>query len=92
VALRGRDLETFSRDRMAPSNPRAVLHSLIGLALALLLVGVVSGTILRHVVQILPIVIAAAVLLRRRNLGLRRAQRKVRTTVTHYDMPPLTPR
>ncbi len=38
---------------------------LIGLALALLLVGVASGTILRHVVQIVPIV-AVLIVLRRR--------------------------
>jgi hypothetical protein len=38
---------------------------LIGLAAALLLVGVVSGTLLRHVVQILPIV-AALLLVRTR--------------------------
>ena len=35
---------------------------LIGLALALLLVGVVSGTFLRHVVQILPIVLVLIIL------------------------------
>jgi hypothetical protein len=40
---------------------------LVGLALALLLVGVVSGTILRHVVQIAPIVLALA--LARRSPG-----------------------
>jgi hypothetical protein len=38
---------------------------LIVLALALLLVGVVSGTLLRHIVQIVPIVVALAVLARR---------------------------
>jgi hypothetical protein len=54
---------------MAPSSPRVVLRSLIGLALALLLVGVVSRTILRHIVQILPIVVAAGVLMRRPALG-----------------------
>jgi len=43
---------------------RVVLACLIGLGLALLLVGVVSGTLLRHVIQILPIGLAAAVLVR----------------------------
>ena len=43
---------------------RMVKGSLIGLALALLLVGVVSGTFLRHVVQILPIILALLVLQR----------------------------
>lgn len=54
---------------MPASSSRAVLRSLIGLVLALLLVGAVSGTLLRHVVQILPIAVAAAVLLRRPALG-----------------------
>lgn len=42
---------------------------LVGLMLALLVVGVVSGTVLRHVVQIAPIILAAAVLARRPNQG-----------------------
>jgi len=50
---------------MAASRHRLVLPCLVGLGLALLLVGVVSGTLLRHVVQITPIM-AAAVLLARR--------------------------
>lgn len=37
---------------------RAVAVSLAGLSLALLFVGVVSGTVLRHLVQIVPIVAA----------------------------------
>jgi hypothetical protein len=49
---------------MAVSNHRVVLICLVGLGLALLLVGVVSGTLLRHVVQITPILIAAALLSR----------------------------
>ena len=49
---------------MVSSAQRAVLISLTGLTLALLLVGVVSGTILRHIVQVLPIVVAAGVLSR----------------------------
>lgn len=50
---------------MANSNERVVLGSLVGLALALLVVGVVSGTLLRHVIQIVPII--AAILLFRRH-------------------------
>ena len=50
---------------MASSGQRFVLGCLIGLAIALLLVGVVSGTFLRHIVQILPIVVVASVLTRR---------------------------
>jgi hypothetical protein len=42
-----------------------VAGCLIGLAAALLLVGVVSGTLLRHVVQILPIAVAFVVVRRR---------------------------
>jgi hypothetical protein len=42
-----------------------VAGCLIGLAAALLLVGVVSGTLLRHVVQILPIALAFVVVRRR---------------------------
>jgi hypothetical protein len=38
---------------------------LIGLAAALLLVGVVSGTLLRHVVQILPILVVLIIMRRR---------------------------
>jgi Flp pilus assembly protein TadB len=41
---------------MESSAKRIVLSCLIGLALALLLVGVVSGTVLRHIVQIVPII------------------------------------
>jgi hypothetical protein len=43
---------------------RRVWISLTGLALALLLVGVVSGTLLRHVVQIIPLIVAAVLLKR----------------------------
>jgi hypothetical protein len=50
---------------MNSSAKPVVLRCLVGLALALLLVGIVSGTLLRHVVQILPIVAATAVLVRR---------------------------
>jgi hypothetical protein len=41
-----------------------VLACLVGLAVALLLVGVVSGTLLRHAVQIVPIVLALIVVRR----------------------------
>ena len=37
----------------------------MGLGVSLLLVGVVSGTVLRHVVQVAPIVMAAVLLVRR---------------------------
>ena len=49
---------------MPISRLRVVQACLIGLAGALLIVGVVSGTLLRHVIQILPVGLAAAVLLR----------------------------
>jgi hypothetical protein len=54
---------------MEPPAKQVVLRCLIGLALALLLVGVVSRTFLRHVVQILPTVLAAGVLARRPDWG-----------------------
>jgi len=54
---------------MVTSNHRGVLACLVGLALALLLVGVVSGTLLRHMAQVTPIVMAAALLSRRPALG-----------------------
>lgn len=54
---------------MGFSQQRVVLWCLIGLAIALLFVGVVSGTFLRHIVQILPITIAAGVLSRRSDWG-----------------------
>ncbi|MEO5741366.1 MAG: hypothetical protein ABIS29_12305 [Vicinamibacterales bacterium] len=46
-----------------------MLICLIGLGAALLLVGVVSGTVLRHVIQIVPIAAAAGVLARRPDWG-----------------------
>lgn len=54
---------------MESSAKRVVLTCLIGLALALLLVGVVSGTFLRHSVQIVPILVATGVLARRPDWG-----------------------
>ena len=54
---------------MTISSHRIVLTCLVGLGLALLLVGVVSGTLLRHVVQVTPIVIAAALVVRRPEWG-----------------------
>lgn len=54
---------------MAYSSQRVVLSSLLGLAIALLVVGLVSGTFLRHVVQTLPIIAAAGVLARRPDWG-----------------------
>ena len=50
-------------------SPRVILVCLTGLTLALLLVGVVSGTVLRHIVQVLPICIAAGVSVRRTAWG-----------------------
>jgi hypothetical protein len=50
---------------MANSTERVVLGSLVGLALALLVVGVVSGTLLRHVIQIVPIIAAILLFWRR---------------------------
>ena len=48
---------------------RWVVGCLIGLALALLLVGLVSGTVLRHIVQIVPILVVLAVVRRRPDWG-----------------------
>ena len=50
---------------MDSSATRIVRICLVGLAVSLLLVGIVSGTLLRHVVQILPIAAAFALLSRR---------------------------
>ena len=57
--------DTLATERIDSSARSIVRGCLIGLALALLLVGVVSGTLLRHIVQILPIVAALALLTRR---------------------------
>lgn len=54
---------------MVSSGQRVVLGCLIGVAIALLLVGVMSGTFLRHIAQILPIILAAGVLTRRPDWG-----------------------
>ena len=51
--------------RVNSSGRNIVRACLIGLALALLLVGVVSGTLLRHSVQIVPIAAALGLLTRR---------------------------
>lgn len=48
---------------------RLVVGCLIGLALVLLLVGLVSGTVLRHIVQIMPIMVVLAVVRRRPDWG-----------------------
>jgi hypothetical protein len=45
--------------------PRPIVNSLVGLAVALIVVGAVSGTIVRHVVQIAPIVLLLATFGRR---------------------------
>ena len=54
---------------MAISSHRIVLTCLVGLGVALLLVGIVSGTVLRHVVQVAPIVMVAVLLVRRPEWG-----------------------
>lgn len=54
---------------MAVSRETVVLGCLGGLALSLLLVGVASATLLRHVIQILPIVVAMALLSKRADYG-----------------------
>ena len=54
---------------MAATEQRTVRSCFIGLAVALLLVGVVSGTVLRHLVQIVPILIGLALLARRPDWG-----------------------
>ena len=48
---------------------RLVAGCLFGLAVALLLVGLVSGTVLRHIVQIVPILAVLALLRRRPDWG-----------------------
>ena len=59
--------EADLRSRRASRN--AIVGSFVGLALALLVVGVVSGTLLRHIVQIVPIGIGLGVLVRWPNRG-----------------------
>lgn len=54
---------------MQSTEQRIVRGCLIGLALALLLVGVVSGTVLRHIVQVVPIMVGLVLLARRPDLG-----------------------
>jgi hypothetical protein len=51
------------------SHQRIVAACLIGLGAALLLVGIVSGTLLRHIVQIIPTVLALVLVIRRPNVG-----------------------
>src|SRR5262245_53607037 len=51
------------------ATPRLLRNCLIGLALALLLVGAVSGTFLRHIVQIVPIIVALGLSTRRPDWG-----------------------
>ena len=50
---------------MTNSRPAALAVPLGGLVVALLVVGVVSGTVLRHVVQVVPALLASAVVVRR---------------------------
>jgi hypothetical protein len=47
-----------------PTAHRTVVACLIGISLSLLVVGVVSDTLIRHVIQITPLVLAAALLAR----------------------------
>lgn len=49
--------------------PPAMTVALGGLAVALMVVGIVSGTVLRHVVQIVPILLASIVVRRRPAIG-----------------------
>ena len=51
------------------SDAAALIACLGGLAMALMVVGVVSGTVLRHVVQIVPAILAAVVIWRRQAAG-----------------------
>src|SRR5689334_19644652 len=49
-------------DRLAAmTDDNVLMGALIGVAVALLLVGVVSGTIIRHVIQVAPVVLAALI-------------------------------
>lgn len=48
---------------------RPLAGCLAGLAIALIVVGLVSGTILRHIVQIVPVVTAGIVVIRRPAIG-----------------------
>lgn len=54
---------------MASTEQRIVRGCFIGLAVALLVVGVVSGTVLRHVVQIVPVLLGLTLLARRADLA-----------------------
>lgn len=54
---------------MTSSAKQLVAGCLIGLGLALMLVGAVSGTVLRHMTQILPICVALGVVSRRPEWG-----------------------
>lgn len=51
------------------SNQRIVLVCLAGLGLALLLVGITSGTLLRHIVQLVPTVVALVLVMHRPSVG-----------------------
>lgn len=57
-----------------PPHHRVVLRCLVGLCLALLLVGAVSGTVMRHIVQVLPQILAVAILAKRPSIGAAAAQ------------------
>jgi lysylphosphatidylglycerol synthetase-like protein (DUF2156 family) len=56
------------KDSLLMSRP-TVIGSLLAVALSLLLVGLISGTFTRHVVQVLPVLIAVLVVVRRVDWG-----------------------
>jgi hypothetical protein len=57
-----------SEGSVATGKERGVLAALAGMAVALLLVGIVSETLLRHVIQITPLVLALVIGSRRSSL------------------------
>jgi hypothetical protein len=52
-----------------PESAKPVLLSLMGVALALLAIGVVRGTFVRHLIQVMPIAVAIGVVARRPDWG-----------------------
>jgi hypothetical protein len=59
----------YTSEAFAVASKQLVFGCLIGLGVSLLFVGVVSGTLLRHFVQILPILFAVAAVNRRPHWG-----------------------
>ena len=56
-------------DATLQSNARVIAVCLIGVVVSLILVGIVSGTLLRHVVQVIPPLVALWLLLRKPETG-----------------------